>query len=231
MTSLPHNFVSLSAFSSAPRELLQHYYKLTREWGERINITANLAPDAYERENILDPSCALLAWQGATNKANGPSHTAVTSPPLTLVDLGCGGGFVGITWHILLDQKCGTLLIDADRKKINFCKQAIREMGLKNISAEQVRLDPDRPKNILGRNFALVVSRATWEAATFFNVAQPLLAPTGMALAFQSEKQYRLYLESPQKGTDSWLNYLLAVTAEDGKQRIYRYLRARLGNL
>lgn len=177
--------------------LLDRYFEIARHWGSKINITANLEVENYQRENVLDPTLALQAWQKSAGYLS----------PDSLADLGCGGGFVGITWHILLEQNCQTLLVDADRKKIGFCKQVIRELGLRNISAKQIRLDPYHPQNPFGKNFAAVVSRATWDAEIFFRIAQPLLIAGGRAIAFQSSKQWMSAKNDESTEKDLWLMY------------------------
>lgn len=168
--------------SNFQREIFYKYYLLTLKWGEKINITANLAPETFVAENLADPALAFFAAQ--TGLGLGAKRAA-------LVDLGCGGGYVGLVWHVLGAGRLETRLVDGDRKKINFCKQAIRELGLGGAGAEQERVEAFIPAH--SQQFDLVVSRATWDVPEFFKKAEPLVAPGGVALHFSSAAQAQTY--------------------------------------
>jgi 16S rRNA G527 N7-methylase RsmG len=158
--------------------LFYEYYLLTLKWGEKINITANLSPEAFVTENLADP---VLAFFSAV------PLFAESSKELSCVDLGCGGGYVGLVWHILSDGRFETELVDGDRKKINFCRQVIRELGLSKIRADQLRVEALVPARL--HSYGLVVSRATWDVPEFFKKTQELVRSPGLAIHFSSEAQ------------------------------------------
>lgn len=156
-------------------DALSALYSLASRWGEKINLTSNLAQGRYLVENTLDP---ILAYFFAKTRFPGALSTESR-----LLDAGCGGGFVGLTWHILSKNTLITTLVDSDRKKINFCKQAIRDLGLVNCVAEQGRFESlghARPD----AQFDCIISRATWGADEFAPLAAPYLSERGQALYF-----------------------------------------------
>lgn len=154
-------------------------YQLAARWAAKINLTANLSVDRFIAENVLDP---LLAYTAMVRHTHGkPLFSGA------LIDLGCGGGFVGLTWHTLGQGAFNTVLLDADRKKVNFCKQVIRDLGLTGIDALQGRaedLSRSYPKK-----FSVATTRATWRVEDFTAIAVDLLTPDGIAIAFESDKQ------------------------------------------
>lgn len=149
------------AISIEAIDLLAGYYELSSRWGEKINITTNLKVDDYILENLLDPVKALRALKN--NLGEGM--------PGQISDLGCGGGYVGMTWAIV-EPQLNVHLVDADRKKINFCKQAIRDLGLAGrVSAQQARAED------LQHMQGLVCSRATWGVEGFLRVLEGVAVP------------------------------------------------------
>lgn len=200
--------------------LFEKYFKLTQEWGRQINLTANLSSADYMRENRDDPAQAFHAFLDWAKNSIAPDFLS----PKSFADFGCGGGYVGITWHILFEQQCQTILVDADRKKTNFCKEVIRSLNLKNISAIQERVGSPVHGHMATAKFDLIVSRATWAASDFFSLSTSYLAPSGILVAFQSEKQFMDNTKSPitENGHKHWISY------ECGDlPRIKRYLLLR----
>lgn len=156
------------------------YFALVGLWGEKINLTSNLDLEPFFYENVADPFCALLALEksGCLEKVGNKN--------LELIDLGCGGGFVGLIWHIASQGLFKTLLIDGDRRKINFCKQVIRELKLENVSALQIRAEEmqvqkENPPDI-------IVSRATWNFEKFVQISKKLSSPPTKSIYFSGKK-------------------------------------------
>lgn len=127
---------------------VKQLYDLNYKWAQKINITKNIEARSFLLENIFDPWLALRAVfpLKASLRAN-------------LSDVGCGGGFVGLCWHVFGQNSGELTLIDGDRKKVNFCKQVIRELGVLDAKAEQSRLE-----ELKNPPFEMVVTRATWPA-------------------------------------------------------------------
>lgn len=133
-------------------------YNLLTLWSKKINITSNLSPDAFIVENVLDPVLAYNAFPALANSSNFPCPHLQRGGSFALADVGCGGGFVGFAWHLLNNENGQLFLIDSDRKKINFCKEVIRKLSLKNCNAICSRVEDVREPLA-----NIVVTRATWD--------------------------------------------------------------------
>jgi len=161
-------------------------YGLACKWGQKINITANLKPSEFAVENILDP---ILAFHSVE------SEKGFTDKRL-LVDLGCGGGFVGFCWYIIGKSRFkGLKLVDGDRRKINFCRQVARELGLK-----QVECVHSRTEDLIENDSVYLVTRATWPPKEAVKASQGLLKHPDTRF---------FHLQGPDQGENlqaSWLN-------------------------
>lgn len=153
--------------------LLHKYYQISVDWGKKMNITRNLHLENYIRENVLDP---VLAFQ----------HSGVDAlSPTTIIDLGSGGGYVGITWS-LLAPKHNYILIDSVRRKISFIDKVIRDLQLKHVQAlhqraETLSLNSSKfPKKVF-------VSRATWSWENYLKVCEPYRDQLTRIISFEGK--------------------------------------------
>lgn len=168
---------SQNGVSERVLELFEEYYNLTLKWAEKINITANLSPENFVLENILDPYLCVQSF--ALSAANLDEKAVIA-------DMGCGGGYVGIVAKLAFFPHQKLYLVDSDRKKINFCKQAVRELGLEPVEAICTRIEGFQPDESLD----LVFSRATWGAQQAFEYVSPLLSQEGSLLYLTGKKEH-----------------------------------------
>jgi 16S rRNA (guanine527-N7)-methyltransferase len=82
-------------------------------------------------------------------------------PETQVLDVGTGGGFPGIPLAILFPE-VSFHLIDSIGKKIKVVKAVAEALGLKNVNAEQVRVED------LEQKYDFVVSRAVTDVKTFY---------------------------------------------------------------
>jgi 16S rRNA (guanine(527)-N(7))-methyltransferase RsmG len=189
------------------------YYELTAKWNKSINITRNTDPRSFVIENILDP---LLAFQSLSS-----DHTNIGS---TLIDIGCGGGFAGIVFHIAGEQRRPLLLVDKSLKRINFCKDVIRKLGLQNVSALNgafENLCSSFPEN------ATIISRATFNIEKLLCLSQKnLVQPPRNIISFETEASLINYfgLVDWQRTNTSSLNNPFSIVDKQEKQyRVCKY--------
>jgi 16S rRNA (guanine527-N7)-methyltransferase len=128
-------------------ELLARYRDLVIEGTRRVNLTAIVDPDAFESLHLID----ALAGLAAITDLHAPR----------VVDVGAGAGLPGIVLRIARPDLRLTLL-DATRKRIDFARGALAELGLGDVEvlwgrAEEVGRDPGR--------------RETWDVALAHAVA------------------------------------------------------------
>jgi 16S rRNA (guanine527-N7)-methyltransferase len=100
-----------------------------------------------------------------------------------VLDVGTGPGLPGIPLAIIYPDIQFTLL-DSNGKKIRFVRQAVLELGLKNVQAEQVRVEAYRPLQL----FDTIVTRAFASLAEILELTSHLLSPTGRLLAMKSRQ-------------------------------------------
>lgn len=168
------------------KEVFRAYYDLLQKWNAKINITRNDQDERFLCENLFDPILALKAWQGLDVNSR------------VLVDLGAGGGFVGILWAVISDQFDEVFLVDSDRRKINFCREVCRALKLKPRFSEKPRasvfqrslncihqrvdefLKSDRLK---GRS--LLVSRATFAFTELLDLVKNRAKPGDCLISFE----------------------------------------------
>jgi 16S rRNA (guanine527-N7)-methyltransferase len=128
---------------------------LYREWNEKINVISRNDVDHLYEKHVL----------------HSLSIAAVFSfrPGQSILDLGTGGGFPGIPLAIYFPE-VQFHLVDSIGKKIKVVQAVIDALGLKNVTAEQIRAEQLRP-----RLFDTVVSRAVAPLKELWQWSKPLL--------------------------------------------------------
>jgi len=120
--------------------MLHRYLDLLEKWNAAYNLTAVRGRAAMEVEHILD-SLAVAPY--------------VNSGPV--LDVGTGGGLPGM---VLAIAKPGLqyVLVDSNGKKTRFLKQAVHELGLRNVEVRQSRIEELQleaaPAVVISRAFA-----------------------------------------------------------------------------
>ena len=130
---------------------------LYREWNAQINVISRKDIDnLYERHILHSLAIAKLIR---------------FNPGAKILDLGTGGGFPGIPLAILFPETQFTL-IDGTRKKIHVVKAVSESLGLKNVTALQMRAEEYKLK------FDFVVTRAVASIEKLLLWSRPLLSDT-----------------------------------------------------
>ncbi len=107
-----------------------------------------------------------------------------------VLDLGTGAGFPGIPLKIARPDLSLTL-VDSKRKKINFVRYAIRQLGLENIEAVQSRAEDLAEETY---RFDVVISKAVASVRQLYRLAAPLLKENGRLIAMKGQG-YRTELD------------------------------------
>ncbi len=119
---------------------------LYREWNEKINVVSRKDIDALEIHHVLH-SLAI-------------AKVISFKPGTRVLDVGTGGGFPGIPLAILFPE-VHFHLVDSIGKKIKVVNEVAAALGLKNVTAEQVRVES------MSEKFDFIVSRAVTAFPTF----------------------------------------------------------------
>jgi len=147
---------------AAQQDQLLDYLELLRRWNRVCNLTA-IKPRDYVPWHVADSLSALPRLRGDT-----------------LLDIGTGAGLPGLVLAIACPGRHCTL-VDANAKKIRFCRHVVAELGLANVTVHHGRAEgPDLPAA-----FDTVISRATFKLARLVPLAKLKLRPGGRLLAMK----------------------------------------------
>jgi len=147
------------------------YCDLLLRWNKTYNLTT-----ITERNEVFEKHF----WDSAAPIGN-------ISDNASLLDIGAGAGFPGIPLKIVFPALSVTLL-EATRKKCNFCEAVILELGLKNIRVVHGRVEDKEVLKQIGR-FDIVISRATLSTEGLIKVGKPYLKERGALIAMKGKKE------------------------------------------
>ncbi len=128
------------------KEQIQQLAPLYQLWNSRINVISRKDMDQFYLHHVLH-SLAIAKLISFT-------------PGTTILDAGTGGGFPGIPLAILFPE-VQFFLADSIRKKIKVVQEIAQALELKNVTAEQIRVEE------LKTSFDFVVSRAVTDLEVF----------------------------------------------------------------
>jgi len=149
-------------------EQFARHASILTKWNQKINLTTIEDPVEMAIKHFLD---AILPYD-------------CIQPGSRLLDVGSGAGFPGIALKVMIPSLQVTL-VDATRKKANFLKHVIRELGLKHIKAVHARIeDLDQHP---GDEFNVIVSRAFSDLTKFVKMSLPYLAANGQLIAYKAK--------------------------------------------
>lgn len=128
------------AVAEGALEQLTAYIALLHRWNRVYNLTAVRRPDDMVARHILD-SLSISPWlQGQR-----------------IVDVGSGAGLPGIPLAIV-HPEMEFVLLDSNGKRVRFIRQAVVELGLRQVSALHCRVQDYHPEvafdHVLARAFA-----------------------------------------------------------------------------
>ncbi len=136
-------FPNLSEQQKRQFELLKPLYQ---DWNSKINLISRKDMDQFYLHHVLH-SLAI-------------GKIIDFKPGTQIMDAGTGGGFPGIPLAILF-PKVQFYLVDSIGKKIKVVKEVAAALELKNVNAEQIRMEQ------VSRTFDFVVSRAVTDLEAF----------------------------------------------------------------
>ena len=151
------------SLDEADQERLLQFVQLLIKWNRVYNLTSVRKPDDIIIRHILDSLVVVPYLRGRR-----------------VLDVGTGAGLPGIPLSLACPDS-EFVLLDSNNKKIRFVRQAIADLGLENVTAEQTRVEDYRP----AQPFDVVVSRAYSSLAEMHGQVVRLLAPGGRLLAMK----------------------------------------------
>lgn len=163
--------LGLSA-GAAQLDQLQGYLALLRHWNATYNLTA-----------VRDPAQMLTQHLADCLAVIGPLRRQLAEPGgRQLIDVGSGGGLPGVVLAVMLPGLRVTC-VDTVGKKAAFVRQVAAELRVKNLQAEQARVEALR-----GPKSDVIVSRAFASLADFARLSGHLLAEGGVWMAMKGKR-------------------------------------------
>ncbi|KGQ71511.1 16S rRNA methyltransferase [Chelonobacter oris] len=130
------------------RQQLIAFVELLHKWNKAYNLTSVRDPQDMLVKHILDSLAVTPYLQGKR-----------------FIDVGTGPGLPGIPLAIINPDQ-HYFLLDSLGKRITFIKQAIRQLGLTNVTPIQSRVEQYRPEErfdgVLSRAFASLQDMTEW---------------------------------------------------------------------
>ncbi len=159
------------------RALIDGYLAHLLEYNRRTNLTAETDPEALRLRHVADG----LAAAAILRKELPPGPR-----PPRILDLGSGGGFIGIAIKIAWPEAEVTLMESLERK-YRFLNAAAARTGLKGLRVV-LRRAGGGPAPERDRGFDAVTARALAPLPEALALGLPLTAAGGVMAVFQSEE-------------------------------------------
>ena len=140
-----------TGLSERQSEQFQQLEGLYLEWNEKINVISRKDIDALNVHHVLHSLAIakVISFKGGTK----------------VLDVGTGGGFPGIPLAIMFPE-VDFFLVDSIGKKIKVVEGVAGALGLKNVTARQVRVETMKEK------FDFIVSRAVTAFPAFVSLTR-----------------------------------------------------------
>ena len=139
-------FDNFPGLTEKQKEQFSKLKSLYEYWNERINVISRKDMDNFYLHHVLHSLAIakVVKFKDFTE----------------IMDAGTGGGFPGIPLAVLFPD-AGFYLVDSIGKKIKVVNEVVKELGLTNVVAEQIRMEQ------VDRSFDFVVSRAVTDLEKF----------------------------------------------------------------
>lgn len=146
--------------SRETQDRIDTFLSLLEVWNLRINLVSKGVEADWWSRHVLD------SLQLASLLPPGDGAVA---------DLGSGGGFPGIILAAALHRPFH--LVESDRRKCAFLREAARAMALTNVTVHDVRIQQLHLPPVM-----VVTARALAPLATLLGYAHRIMSPEGIAI-------------------------------------------------
>lgn len=173
--------------SKVQLKLLSRYKELLLDWNNKINLTAIVEEKEFYYKHFID---SLLLLKIKELELSGKS----------IIDVGTGAGFPGLPLAIM-QKGLFVTLSDSLNKRIEFLKEATKELELPNIYLLEGRAE-DLGKNELYReNFDYSVARAVSKMSVLLEYTLPFVKVDGYFIAYKGP-EYEEELKESKKALE-----------------------------
>lgn len=141
-----------SKIESSEKLIFSYFPELTEDQKNKFSCLESLYRDWNEKINVISRKDMDAFWVHHVLHALAIAKVIRFSPGTKVMDVGTGGGFPGIPLAILFPE-VDFYLIDSIGKKVKVVEGVRDALGLKNVRAEQIRVEN------VWEKFDFVVSR------------------------------------------------------------------------
>ena len=131
----------------------------------------------------------------------------------SFVDIGTGSGIPGIPIAIFFSGIKG-LLLDSNSKRIDFIRKVVKEIEIKDVVAESVRLEEEGRSNDNRELHDWVFSRAMGNVFVTVELGSPFLKLGGYLYIYSNIKNNNLYPEVVTHASKLGLNLLNSIESK-----------------
>lgn len=165
-------------------EKLGQFLGLLLEANATVNLTAITEPAEAWRKHILD----ALSMVGVVASAVGAAGPDGSPSPVSVIDVGSGGGVPAIPLAVVLPDVRFTL-VEATGKKVEFLRKSARELGLRNVRVLNERAEKlGQDHRVHREKYDLAMARALGHLAVVVELCGPLVRPGGVMIAVKGAK-------------------------------------------
>lgn len=154
------------------------YYEMLIDKNQVMNLTAITNFEEVLKKHFIDSLSLIKAYDFCENM----ERSAVS-----VIDIGTGGGFPGIPLKIAFPHLKITLM-DSLNKRVDFLKEVIEKLGLREIEAVHGRAEDYAKPDLLREQFDLCVSRAVANLSVLSEYCLPYVKVGGKFISYKSEK-------------------------------------------
>lgn len=152
------------------------YLGLIQSWGAKVNLTSRLESRDIVVYHFLDSLSGARWLEG--------------SPGSRVIDLGTGAGLPAIPLKIVRPD-LDVAMLDGTGKKIAFCREVIKELGLAGAEAIWGRAEElGRSEEHRGR-YHWAVCRAVGQSDAIASLALPFLDASGALLLYKGKPEQK----------------------------------------
>ncbi|MBC8321742.1 MAG: 16S rRNA (guanine(527)-N(7))-methyltransferase RsmG [Bacteroidetes bacterium] len=139
-------FKYFPGLSEIQNDQIKHLGELYNYWNQQINVISRKDMDNFYLHHVLQSLsiAKVVEFKNFTE----------------IMDAGTGGGFPGIPLAIMFPE-VKFYLVDSVGKKIKVVNEVAQSLGLKNVEAEQIRMEQ------VDKTFDFIISRAVTSLSDF----------------------------------------------------------------
>lgn len=146
--------------SQRQKEQFRDMESLYRDWNSRINVISRKDIDSLYDHHVLHSLGIAAYLKFQMPEFHEQLCKSPAGKPLSILDLGTGGGFPGIPLAVMFPEARFTLC-DSIGKKTIVASEVAKSLGLENVKVVNARAES------LPENFDFIVSRAVTSLDNF----------------------------------------------------------------